>query len=117
MLLKDKICSLQDALKHSSELKEVADKAMNFETAEQKAGVFKALSDVIRVRILSLLQTRELCVCEILVALDLTQPTTSHHLGILENAGLVKKRKEGKWVLYRISDPKLIVGLRKLGLL
>ena len=66
---------------------------------------------------MNLLQTREMCVCEVLVALELTQPTASHHLGILENEGLVKKRKEGKWVLYSVSDPEFVSGLRKLGLL
>ena len=113
----DKVCSLEDAKNHSNQLRQFAEKSMNFETAEQKVKVFKALADEIRVRILSLLQTREMCVCEVLVALELTQPTASHHLAILENAGLVKKRKEGKWVLYRASDPKLVVGLQKLGLL
>jgi len=113
----NKICSLEDALKHSGRLQKEAEKAMTFETAAQKAKIFKALADEIRVRTLALLQTREMCVCEILVALELTQPTASHHLAILENAGLVKKRKEGKWVLYRVSDPDIVVGLGKLGLL
>jgi len=52
-----------------------------------------------------------------MVALDLTQPTASHHLGILENAGLVKDRKEGKWVFYNIADPKLIENMHKLKIL
>ncbi len=116
-LSKDKICSLEDALKHSDELIEVAEKALNFDAAEQKVKVFKALADEIRLRILGLLQIREMCVCEVLVALELTQPTASHHLAILENAGLVKKRKEGKWVFYRVSSPELVSNLRKLGLL
>jgi len=46
-----------------------------------------------------------MCVCEVMVALDLTQPTASHHLRILENVGLVKARKEGKWVFYALPDP------------
>ena len=85
--------------------------------SEQEQFLAKALADEIRLRILNILVIREMCVCEVLVALQLTQPTASHHLAILENAGLVKKRKEGKWVLYRVSDPELVVGLRKLGLL
>lgn len=113
----DKICSLEDALKHSGELRLEAKKALDFESAEQKVKVFKAFGDEIRLRILSLLQTREMCVCEILVALELTQPTASHHLAILEQAGLVKKRKEGKWVFYRVSCPGLLDSFRKVGLL
>ena len=70
-----------------------------------------------RLRILKLLELRELCVCEVMVALDLTQPTASYHLGILEGAGLVKERKEGKWVFYRIANPELIENLHKLRLL
>ena len=66
---------------------------------------------------IKLLTMREMCVCELMVALDLTQPTTSHHLNILERKGLIKKRKEGKWSYYSIADSKLIEGLRDLGLL
>jgi ArsR family transcriptional regulator len=51
-----------------------------------------------------LLDIREMCVCEIMVALDLTQPTASHHLGILEAVDLVKDRHEGKWVFYSLKD-------------
>jgi len=51
-----------------------------------------------------LLSSREMCVCEVMVALDLTQPTASHHLRILENVALVKDRKDGKWVFYSLKD-------------
>jgi len=51
-----------------------------------------------------------------MVALNLTQPTTSHHLGILEKEGLIKKRKEGKWVYYAIRNSKLFRELKRLGL-
>jgi ArsR family transcriptional regulator len=52
-----------------------------------------------------------------MVALDLTQPTASHHLRILENVGLVKDRKEGKWVFYSIANPELFEDMRKLNIL
>jgi ArsR family transcriptional regulator len=102
------ICSSDDASKYADDLKKSADETMSMESAEQRSRFFKALADGIRLRILSLLVTREMCVCEVMVALDLTQPTASHHLGILENVGLVKHRKEGKWVFYRLSDPSQI---------
>jgi ArsR family transcriptional regulator len=108
------ICSTTDTLKYADDLKKLADTIMSPKSAEKKGKVFKALADEIRLRILSLLATREMCVCEIMVALDLTQPTASHHLGILENAGLVKDRKEGKWVFYSLSDPSLIRNILKI---
>jgi len=66
--------------------------------------VMKALSDPNRVKILKMLSRRELCVCEIQSGLGLAQPTVSKHLKILEDAGLVQKRKEGLWVNYRLGD-------------
>jgi ArsR family transcriptional regulator len=87
---------------------------MSLELAEKKSKVFKALADENRLRILSLLAAREMCVCEVMVALDLTQPTASHHLRILENVGLVKDKKKGKWVFYRVSNQELVENVRKL---
>jgi len=66
--------------------------------------VMKALSDPNRVRLLKLLQKREMCVCEIRAALEIAQPTVSKHLKILEDAGLVSREKEGLWVNYSLSD-------------
>jgi ArsR family transcriptional regulator len=108
------ICSSANASKYAEDLKKLANTIMSTESAKKKNKVFKALADEIRLRILSLLTTREMCVCEIMVALDLTQPTASHHLGILENAGLVKDRKEGKWVFYSLSDPSLVKNVLRL---
>ena len=66
--------------------------------------VMKALSDPSRVKIIKLLQERVLCVCEIQTALGLAQSTTSKHLKILEDAGLITYFKEGLWVNYRLAD-------------
>lgn len=75
--------------------------------------VFFGLADNTRLKILQLLAEEELCACEVMAALDLTQPTASHHLGILERSGLVASRKEGKWVFYRIVDAKVEILLKK----
>jgi len=67
--------------------------------------VFFGLADKTRLMMLQLLADEELCSCELMAALDLTEPTTSHHLGILERAGLVASRRDGKWVFYRLANP------------
>jgi len=110
-------CPAVEAPRYADELKRVAEEVANTEDADKESRFFKALADSTRLKILKLLKVKELCVCEIMVALDLTQPTASHHLGILERAGLVKDRKEGKWVFYRIADPKLIENMHKLNFL
>ncbi|MEM3459230.1 MAG: metalloregulator ArsR/SmtB family transcription factor [Candidatus Bathyarchaeia archaeon] len=107
------ICPYDDPLKYADELRELANEIANAEEAGKQSKFFKALGDATRLRILKLLEVREMCVCEIMIALGLTQPTTSHHLGILENVGLVRSRKEGKWVYYMIADPRLIQNLRR----
>lgn len=68
---------------------------------------FSALGDTTRLKILKLMAGEELCSCEVMAALELTQPTTSHHLGILERAGLLSSRRTGKWVFYRIANQKV----------
>jgi ArsR family transcriptional regulator, arsenate/arsenite/antimonite-responsive transcriptional repressor len=66
--------------------------------------VMKALSDQTRVKILKLLEKRRLCVCELQTALGIAQSTTSKHLKLLEEAGLVISSKEGLWVNYMLAD-------------
>ena len=66
--------------------------------------IFKALSEETRLRVLRLLQHGELCVCDIVAALDMIQPKVSFHLAVLKDAGFIKDRKQGKWVHYRIDD-------------
>lgn len=74
---------------------------------------FSSLGDVTRLKILKVIGDEELCSCEVMAALDLTQPTTSHHLGILERAGVLSSRREGKWVFYRIATPRIKAWLTK----
>ncbi|ADD67773.1 transcriptional regulator, ArsR family [Denitrovibrio acetiphilus DSM 12809] len=70
---------------------------------ENKVDVFKALGDNNRLRILSMLNVRELCVCEINAVLKVSMSTISSHLKILRNAGLVTSRKDGRWIIYRLE--------------
>jgi len=69
--------------------------------------IFKALSEETRLRVIKLLEQGELCVCDIVAALDLIQPKVSFHLAVLKEAGLIKDRKQGKWVHYSIDDSDL----------
>ncbi len=63
----------------------------------------KALQDPTRLKILSLLSKRPLCVCVITEALRLAQPTISRHLALLENAGFIQKERQGRMIIYAIS--------------
>ena len=65
---------------------------------------FKALADQTRLRILGLLRTEEVCVCDIHGSLGLPQPTVSRHLAYLRKSGLVATRKDGLWVHYRLAE-------------
>ena len=68
---------------------------------------FAALGDATRLKMLKIIADEELCACEVMAALELTQPTTSHHLGILERAGLLSSRRDGKWVFYKIASSQV----------
>ena len=65
--------------------------------------IFKAFCDENRVRIVKMLKSGEKCACKMLEALDVTQPTLSHHMKILCDSGIVVGRKEGKWMHYSLS--------------
>ena len=69
----------------------------------ENANLFKALSDPNRLMILDMLSDGELCACKILEALQITQPTLSHHMKILCDCGLVSAKREGKWMHYSIE--------------
>jgi len=69
--------------------------------------IFKALSDTNRLRILKMLDVRQLCVCEITEVLNLATSTVSKHLAILKEAELISDRKEGRWVTYKLSDSEV----------
>jgi ArsR family transcriptional regulator len=79
---------------------------------EGLAGRFKALADPTRVAIVNCLAAAdEVCVCNLTATFDLSQPTISHHLKILREAGLVESTRRGTWAYYRIV-PEAIAALR-----
>jgi ArsR family transcriptional regulator len=74
------------------------------------AAMFKALADPVRLRVLSAIAARaggEACVCDVSDGLDVTQPTVSHHLKVLREAGLVTSERRASWVYYRVSPEAL----------
>src|ERR1700757_1327853 len=87
---------------------------LDIEAAEQLAAGFNALADPVRLRVLSILAAAplgEVCVCDFVAPLGKSQPTVSHHLKILSDAGLVEGDRRGKWVWYRLI-PERIEALR-----
>ena len=75
---------------------------------KKRAQIFKALGDETRLRIMALLiGGDELCVCDIMAALNLPQSTVSRHLSNLRNAGLVNDRRQGVWMNYRINQQEI----------
>jgi ArsR family transcriptional regulator len=77
---------------------------------DQMEGLFKALADATRLRILGLLLSGEVCVCDIHESLKIPQPKASRHLAYLRRSGLVETRRDGLWIHYRLGtfdDPVL----------
>jgi ArsR family transcriptional regulator, arsenate/arsenite/antimonite-responsive transcriptional repressor len=78
--------------------------------AERLARVFKALGDPTRVRLLSLIAATdggEACICDLTEPVALSQPTVSHHMKQLVDAGLITREQRGKWAYYRVVDEAL----------
>ena len=93
---------------YAAELRKTVEEVVVPSALEKQSNLLKALSDETRLKMLRLLSMREMCVCELTVALDMTQPTASHHLNILKNVGLLEDHKEGTWTFYRAVNPKVI---------
>jgi ArsR family transcriptional regulator len=86
--------------------------------AEELAGMFKLLADPVRLRLLSIVATApagEVCACDLTEPLDRSQPTVSHHLGALTEAGLLERDKRGKWAWYGVVPARLAVLRDALG--
>ena len=79
--------------------------SLSDEEAEATAALFRALGDPARVRLVNLLATADeaVCVCELIEPLGLTQPTVSHHLKKLTDAGLLDREQRGRWAFYSMN--------------
>ena len=86
--------------------------------AEQLAAAFKVIAEPARLRLLSLIASKpdgEACVCDLIEPLGLSQPTVSHHLKVLYEAGLLERERRGLWVYYRVVPARLQVLRDALG--
>ena len=82
----------------------LAREPMGEDQAQQVSALLKALADPVRLRLMSMVLSHEggeACVCDLTPAFDLSQPTISHHLKVLHEAGLLDRDKRGVWVYYR----------------
>ena len=116
-LTETEFCKAQVPEEYCKELLELTEKVADAKTAKKQSKFFKALADEKRLRILKLLMNKEMCICELMVCLGMTQPNLSHHIEILENVGIVKRRKKGKWAYCSIADKTEIEKLVDLDLL
>jgi ArsR family transcriptional regulator, arsenate/arsenite/antimonite-responsive transcriptional repressor len=93
--------------KASREEKANTTKTSGDEPVKDLLTIFKALSDETRLRILKLLEHGELCVCDMVAAFDMIQPKVSFHLSVLKQAGLLRDKRDGKWMRYSIDGSDL----------
>jgi ArsR family transcriptional regulator len=80
------------------------------EQADQMAAALRVIADPARLRLVSILSAAErgeVCVCDLTTPLGLSQPTVSHHLKVLADAGLVEREKRGRWACYRVVPERL----------
>lgn len=95
---------MQEEIVHEEVVNEVKDKLPDDDTIYDLAELFKVFGDSTRTKILSCLEIRDLCVCDIASCLNMTKSAVSHQLRILRGAKLVKSKKNGKEVIYSLDD-------------
>ncbi len=112
-LIELNICQPSDIKKAEVEAERLSapDFSAKLRRAEKLVG---AIGDSNRMRILLLLSKREMCVCELESALGLPQPTVSHHLGLLEQADLLRRSKKGRFVFYEVQESPVLDLLKNL---
>jgi ArsR family transcriptional regulator len=96
----------------------VLSSALSESEAEDLAAAFKVLADPARLRLLSMIAStdaEEACACDLVEPLGKSQPTVSHHLSVLTEAGLLTREKRGRWAWYRVAPERLAVLRDALG--
>ncbi|MGV9834317.1 ArsR/SmtB family transcription factor [Nocardia niigatensis] len=101
---------LTEVTSPACEVTPLARQPLTPQAAGELAVVFKALSDPVRLRLLSVIAShtgQEACVCDVSDGFDVSQPTISHHLRVLREAGLLSSQRRGSWVYYRVEPAAL----------
>ncbi|MCY3413077.1 MAG: winged helix-turn-helix transcriptional regulator [Candidatus Heimdallarchaeota archaeon] len=98
-----KTCSCKSLTAHKQELEQLGSSHINGNMAQ----LFKVLADENRIKILFLLKMGPLCMCELEYVLNLKQPTVTHHLKKLRDAGLIIIEKQGKWTVPRLRNEEI----------
>jgi DNA-binding transcriptional ArsR family regulator len=112
------LCQAEVAEEYRKQLIQLAEEVADPKKAKKNSKFFKALADEKRIKILKLLTAKEeMCICELMICLDMTQPNLSHHIQILENVGIIKRTKKGKWVYCSLADKKRVDKMIELNLL
>ena len=94
----------------------VLESALSEQEAEDLAAAFKVLADPARLRLLSIIASSdEACACDLTEPIGKSQPTVSHHLSVLTDAGLLAREKRGKWAYFRVVPERLAVLRDALG--
>ncbi len=114
ILVKKGVCSLDELDSYVKKLKKVLKGSFSEEECKKISEFYKALSDPTRVRILKMLNMRRMCVCELTAILNLSQPTITHHLKIMERAKLIRPRKKGKLTYYEVIEPSIIKDMERI---
>ncbi|WP_040781331.1 ArsR/SmtB family transcription factor [Nocardia pneumoniae] len=107
---------LTDVTSLSCEVTPLIRQPLTAVAAADLASVFKALADPVRLRLLSVVAShagQEACVCDLSEGFDVSQPTISHHLKVLREAGLLSSERRGSWVYYRV-EPTVLRQLSQL---
>ena len=107
-ILETHFCDLTDTEDYENKLRKNVVEHFNDLKLDELSNYYKALGDDKRLGIMRLLGFREMCVCELTSALGISQPNLSHHIRKLENVGLVKSERRGKWVYYSLVDKSIL---------
>ena len=103
-----------DPDKYFKELREFGDKLIINEQLNEQVNFLNAIGNKERIIILTILKNKERCVCELEAILDKSQPSISHHLRVLEAAGIIRGWKKGKFTYYRIENQTFKIKLTDL---